>query len=102
MIMSLERAIQLVLGDARQNDYNDHLSDDEVLANVRDTVALRTVVGDEDDDLANAYRVYLAHHVSPTREELLHMLRSLSTSTVWRPTVVEEVWLDRLDDGTLR
>lgn len=99
--MTLEEAGTRVLRDARRNDYTASMSDADVLADVRERISLDDVVDYEDDD-TEAYRVYLAHHQNPTREQLYSLLRTvLSGYAVEHLTPHFRVWATRIMSGEL-
>jgi hypothetical protein len=105
--MSLERAVELVVAAERRDDPDDtaELTDSQVVEDVVQRLSPSDTsprLMDYEDDETSAYLVLLAHHYDPTREELLSVLRGVARGGSWRPSVVEEVWLNRLERGHLK
>lgn len=99
-MMTLEAAGTLVLADARQNRTASGLPDAEVLDDVRSRISLDDLV-DYEDDLTEAYRVFLAHHQNPTRDQLCSMIMALTAGPPENMPVHYRVWHRRIVAGEL-
>lgn len=98
--MSLDRARELVLADARENRHNTGLSDADVLAAVADEVSLDQVV-DYQDDNTEAWRIVLAHHQNPTRSQLCALIVAISGAEPELMPAHYRVWHQRILRGDL-
>lgn len=98
-MLTLEAAGTLVLADARRGT-DGVMPDADVLDVIKQNVSLDDLV-DQEDDLTEAYRVFLAHHQNPTRDQLCSMIMALTAGPPENMPVHYRVWHRRIVAGEL-
>lgn len=98
-VQDVVRAEELVARALNDDAVTQPLSYTQRIQHVVDTVALDQVQGD--DELAEAYRVVIAYRTSPTREQLLWLVRALAVEGVVELSTEQRVWLLRAERAEL-
>jgi hypothetical protein len=88
--LSYDEAVALVAADVRKS--YPELSYREAVNRVVDTVALRSVRGD--DQLATAYRVVLARHTAPQFADLVELVKLLAGEGVVQLSIQQRIWVE--------
>lgn len=99
-VRAVAHAEELVVRDVRRGDPT--LSFAAALEQAVETVDVRRVVGDDDDEEAEAWRIVLAYRQNPLRRELVELVRLLSSEDVVELSTIQNVWVMRAQRGELR